>query len=210
MLRVKICGLTTVDSVRAAAESGAAYLGFNFFPPSPRSINLVQAAELALATPPGPVKVALVVDPDDGLLDAIAELPFDMVQLHGQESPARVTEVRKRTGLPVMKALGIRDRSDLDAIAPYARVADQLLIDAKPPEGATRPGGNAVPFDWGLIANYRWPVPWLLAGGLTAENVAEAARLTHAQQVDVSSGVESAPGVKDREKIRAFLEAAGC
>lgn len=210
MLRVKICGLTTVEAVRVAAEGGAAYLGFVFFPRSPRAVDLVQAAELALAAPAGPVKVALVVDPDDTLIDAIAELPIDMFQLHGQESPERVAEIRKRTGLPVMKAVGIRDRSDLDSIAPYVHVADQLLIDAKPPEGATRPGGNAISFDWGLIADYRWPIPWLLAGGLTAANVAEAARLTNADQVDVSTGVESAPGVKDPAKIRAFLEAAGC
>ena len=210
MLRVKICGLTSVEAVRSAVDAGAAYLGFNFFPPSPRAISLVRAAELALATPPGPVKVALVVDADDTLIDSIAELPIDMLQLHGKETPERLAAIRKRTGLPVMKAIGIRDRADLDAIAPFARVADQLLIDAKPPEGATRPGGNAISFDWGLIANYRWPVPWLLAGGLTAENVAEAARLTHARQVDVSTGVESAPGVKDPAKIRAFLEAARC
>jgi phosphoribosylanthranilate isomerase len=138
----------------------------------------------------------------------VAALPLDMLQLHGEESPARVAEVKARHGLPVMKAVGIATEGDLGALDRHARVADQLLVDARPPPGADRPGGNAVAFDWRLIAGRRWAVPWMLAGGLTPGNVAEAIRLTGARQVDVSSGVESAPGVKDEGLIRAFVAAA--
>ena len=159
--------------------------------------------------PPGVAKVALTVDADDAALDALlAEVPVDMLQLHGHESPARVAEVRARFGLPVMKAVGVAGEEDLPALEDYGRVADQLLIDAKPAPGAALPGGNGLAFDWRLIAGRRWPVPWMLAGGLTPGNVAEAIRLTGARQVDVSSGVESAPGVKDPARIAAFLAAA--
>lgn len=209
-MRVKICGLSTSEGVAAAVAAGARYVGFVFFPPSPRSVDPETARVLALEVPPGIAKVGLFVDPDDALLDAVlAKVPLDMIQLHGEETPARVAEIRRRHGLPVMKAVGIRETSDLALIDLYARVADQLLIDAKPPKGAPLPGGNAVPFDWRLIAGRRWPVPWMLAGGLAPGNVAEAVRLTGAQQVDVSSGVESAPGVKDPARIRAFVAAAG-
>jgi phosphoribosylanthranilate isomerase len=164
---------------------------------------------LAADVPPGVAKVALVVDADDATLDEIvAKVPLDMLQLHGSESPARVAEIRARYGLPVMKAVGIAEEADLPRLADYGRVADQLLVDAKPPKGAELPGGNAIAFDWRLIANRRWPVPWMLAGGLTPENVALAIRMTGAKQVDVSSGVERAPGVKDADLIRAFIEAA--
>jgi len=208
-LRVKICGLRDAGAVLAAVGSGAAYLGFVFFAKSPRHVTLPQAAALAVDVPPGVAKVALVVDADDAMLDAIAAaVPVDMIQLHGAESPARVREVRARLGLPVMKAVGIAGAEDLGRIETYGRVADQLLIDAKPPKGADLPGGNGLAFDWRLLAGRRWPVPWMLAGGLTAANVAEAVRLTGARQVDVSSGVESAPGVKDEGMIRAFLKAA--
>ena len=210
-MKVKICGLTTAASVEHAADAGAAYLGLNFYPPSPRALELDTARRLVLAAPAGIAKVALVVDAADAFLDRlVAEVPVDMLQLHGQESPERVTEIRARTGLPVMKAIGIRDEDDVALIGQYEAVADQLLIDAKPPrEGVgILPGGNALTFDWRLIAGRRWALPWMLAGGLTASNVAEAVRLTGAEQVDVSSGVESAPGVKDLDRITAFIRAA--
>ena len=209
-VRVKICGLRTVADVAAVAAAGAAYAGFVFFERSPRHLTVAQAAELALAAPPGLAKVALVVDAPDAVLDAIVEgVPLDMLQLHGHESPERVAEVRARYGLPVMKAVGVADEGDLATLFDYSTVADQILVDAKPPKGAALPGGNGLAFDWRLVAQRRWLRPWMLAGGLTAENVAEAVRLTNARQVDVSSGVESAPGQKDAAKIAAFVRAAG-
>ena len=209
-IRVKICGLTTPGTVSAAVDAGAAYVGFNFFPKSPRYLTPDAARTLAFQIPEGVAKVALTVDADDDLLDAItAKVPLDILQLHGHESVARIAEVKARYGLPVMKAIGIADASDLEAIDGYSRVADQLLIDAKPPKDAELPGGNGLTFDWRLIAGRRWSVPWMLAGGLTAQNVGEAVRLTGVRQVDVSSGVESAPGVKDISAIRSFIEAAG-
>ena len=208
-VRVKICGLKTADDIAAAVAAGAAYVGFVFFPKSPRNLSIAEARALATGVPAGVAKVALVVNADDDLLDAItAEVPIDMLQLHGSETPARVSEVRARYGLPVMKAVGVADESDLEALTAYAKVADQILVDAKPPNGADLPGGNGLSFDWRLIAGRRWPVPWMLAGGLEAGNVAEAVRLTGARQVDVSSGVESAPGQKDAAKIAAFVGAA--
>ena len=209
-VRVKICGLRTVADVAAVAAAGAAYAGFVFFERSPRHLTVAQAAELALAAPVGLAKVALVVDADDTTLDAIvAGVPLDMLQLHGHETPDRVAEVRARYGLPVMKAVGVADEGDLAALFDYATVADQILIDAKPPKGAALPGGHGLSFDWRLVVQRRWLRPWMLAGGLTAENVAEAVRLTNARQVDVSSGVESASGQKDAAKIAAFVRAAG-
>lgn len=208
-VRVKICGLRTADDIAAAVAAGAAYVGFVFFPKSPRNLSIAEAKTLAAEVPAGVAKVALVVNADDDLLDAItAEVPIDMLQLHGSESPERVLEVRARYGLPVMKAVGVADAGDLEALTAYAKVADQILVDAKPPKGADLPGGNGLSFDWRLIAGRRWPVPWMLAGGLEAGNVAEAVRLTGARQVDVSSGVESAPGHKDAAKIAAFVGAA--
>ena len=208
-VRVKICGLTTPESVAASVEAGAAYLGFNFFAKSPRSVTPAQARDLAVEVPPGVAKVALVVDGDDAMLDAIVEaVPLDMLQLHGSETPARVAELRARHGLPVMKVIGVREAADLDRLEDYFPVADQILIDAKAPKGAELPGGNGVPFDWRLVAGRRWPVPWMLAGGLTPENVGEAIRLTGVRQVDTASGVESAPGVKDAQRIMAFCQAA--
>lgn len=208
-IRVKICGLRTVADVTAVATAGAAYAGFVFFPKSPRHLDLATARDLALAAPPGLAKVALTVNADDAALDAIIEaVPLDMLQLHGAESPDRVAEVRARYGLPVMKAVGVADEGDLAAIFDYSATADQLLIDARPPKNAALPGGNGLSFDWRLVAQRRWLRPWMLAGGLTPENVAEAIRLTNARQVDVSSGVESAPGVKDHARIAAFAKAA--
>ena len=207
-IAVKICGLRTVADVQAAASAGAAYCGFMFFPPSPRNLTIDEARPLALAAPPGLAKVAVVVNADDATLDAITEaLPLDMLQLHGHESPDRVAEIRARYGLPVMKVVGVADEGDLAALFDYSTIADQLLIETKPAKGAALPGGNGLPFDWRLVAGRRWLRPWMLAGGLTPDNVAEAIRLTNVRQVDVSSGVESAPGVKDHARIAAFVAA---
>jgi phosphoribosylanthranilate isomerase len=206
---VKICGITDSADIPAALLAGANYLGFVFFPKSPRNLAISEAGYLASSVPEGIVRVALTVDAGDAELDAIvARVPLDMLQLHGRESPERVAAVRERYRLPVMKAVGITGESDLARLDSYGAVADRLLVDARPPEGASRPGGNAVAFDWRLIAGRSWPVPWMLAGGLTPENVGEAIRLTGARAVDVSSGVESAPGVKDGAAIAAFVEAA--
>lgn len=208
-ISVKICGLKTADDVRAAADAGARYVGFVFFPKSPRHLEIADAAILAASVPMGVCKVALTVNADDALLDAITEaVPLDMLQLHGTESPERVAQVKARYGLPVMKAVGVADRSDLAQIDIYSGVADQLLIDAKPPKGADLPGGNGLAFDWQLLAGRAWRCPWMLAGGLRPDNVAEAIKRTGARQVDVSSGVESSVGVKDAKLIKALVEAA--
>lgn len=208
-VKVKICGLTTPEHVHAAADAGAAYGGFVFFPKSPRNVSVDLARDLALEAPVGLAKVALVVNADDTLLDMILDrVPLDVLQLHGQESPERVAEIRVRYGLPVMKAVGIAAAQDVAQIDLYGQVADQLLIDAKAPKGADLPGGNGLSFDWRLVNRKYWPRPWMLAGGLTPENVGLAVQMTGARQVDVSSGVESAPGVKDAGLIRAFVQAA--
>lgn len=208
-VRCKICGLRTPADVEAAAAAGAGYIGLVFFPRSPRHLELPAARDLALAAPVGLAKVGLVVDADDAQLEAITDaVPLDMLQLHGRESPARVAAVKARFGLPVMKAVGVAEAADLAAIAEYEAVADQILVDAKARKGAALPGGNGLAFDWRLIAGRQWQRPWMLAGGLTPGNVAEAVRLTGAAQVDVSSGVESAPGVKDAARIAAFVAAA--
>ena len=207
--RVKICGLTTAETVAACVSGGAAYVGLNFFPKSPRYAAPTLARELALAMPPGLAKVALVVDADDAMLAAMLDtVPVDMLQLHGHETPERVAQVRTQFGLPVMKVIGVAGREDLATLGPYIAVSDQILLDTKPPKGAELPGGNGLAFDWSLLAGLRWPIPWMLAGGLTPDNVAQAIRVTGAQQVDVSSGVESAPGIKDPARIAAFLAAA--
>lgn len=207
-VKVKFCGLKRPEDVAAAVAAGATYVGLVFFAKSPRCASIDTARELALSVPPGIAKVALTVDADDAALDAIVgAVPLDMLQLHGRETPERVTDLRRRHGLPVMKAVGVAEEADLAALETYGKVADQLLVDAKPPKGAVLPGGNGLAFDWRLIAGRRWPVPWMLAGGLTPANVAEAVRMTGARQVDVSSGVESAPGVKDPELMAAFSAA---
>ncbi len=206
--RVKICGLRDAAGLDAAVAAGASYVGLVFFEKSPRHVTLAQAADLAASVPAGIAKVALVVNADDAALDALlAQVPVDILQLHGSESPQRVTAVKARYGLPVMKAVGVAGPDDLAALDTYAQVADQLLVDAKPPKDADLPGGNGLAFDWRLIAGRRWSVPWMLAGGLTPLNVAQAVGLTGARQVDVSSGVESAPGVKDAALIAAFCAA---
>ncbi|UWQ99968.1 phosphoribosylanthranilate isomerase [Rhodobacteraceae bacterium S2214] len=207
--RVKICGLRDQAMMDAAVSAGAHYVGLVFFPKSPRNVSIAQAAPLAQSAPIGIAKVGLVVNPDNALLDAIlADVPLDVLQLHGSETPERVAEVRARYGLPVMKAVGVADADDLPALDDYALAADMLLVDAKPPKNSDLPGGNGLSFDWTLIANRRWPTPWMLAGGLTPDNVSEAVALTKAPQVDVSSGVETAPGEKSADLINAFVAAA--
>jgi phosphoribosylanthranilate isomerase len=207
-IQVKICGIRDSVNLEAAVTAGARYVGFVFFPKSPRHVSIQDAAALAVEVPVGVCKVALSVNADNALLDQLTEtVPLDMLQLHGSESPERVAEVKARYGLPVMKAVGVADNADLAILDAYAHVADQILVDAKPPKTADLPGGNGLTFDWRLIAGRRWTVPWMLAGGLTAGNVSEAIRLTGAQQVDVSSGVESASGMKDAGLIEAFLAA---
>ncbi len=208
-IAIKFCGLSRAEDVAAAAVAGARYAGFVFFAKSPRNVTVEQARALALEVPAGIAKVALVVDASDAVLDQIVEqVPLDMLQLHGSETPGRVAEIRARFGLPVMKAIGVAEAGDLDAIDVYAEVADQLLIDTKQPKGADRPGGNGESFDWTLLqARKYWTVPWMLAGGLTQDNVAEALRVTGARQVDLSSAIESAPGVKDAGRMRAFAAA---
>ncbi|MFN3280521.1 MAG: phosphoribosylanthranilate isomerase [Tabrizicola sp.] len=208
-VRVKICGLKSPADVAATAAAAAAYAGFNFFPRSPRHVTPEQARALALVVPDGLCKVALVVDADDATLDAIvAQVPLDMLQLHGHETPARVAEVKARYGLPVMKVIGVAEEADLAGLLDYQLVADQILVDAKAPKGAVLPGGNGLTFDWRLLVGRKWLKPWMLAGGLTPENVGQAIQRTGARQVDVASGVESAPGVKDAGLIAAFVQAA--
>ena len=207
--RVKICGLTRPEDMQAAIRAGAAYVGLNFFPKSPRSVTPAAAADLAKDVPPGVTKVSLTVNASDDDLDAIVSaVPLDMLQLHGNESPEYVSVLRARYGLPVMKVVGLASEEDLPSLDIYTDVADMILIDAKPPKGAALPGGNGVAFDWRLIAGRNWSTPWMLAGGLTPDNVAEAIRLTGATQVDVASGVEAAPGLKDAARMSAFVKAA--
>ena len=206
---VKICGLTDEAAVAAAVEGGARMCGFVFFPASPRYVTPERARELTRAVPEGIISVGLVVDADDDLLAAIAATAgIGMFQLHGNETPERTAEIRQKFGLPVMKVLPVREPGDVDAAKDYESAADRLMFDAKPPGGASRPGGNARAFDWGLLAGRSLKRPWLLAGGLTAENLEEAVRASGAEAVDVSSGVEDAPGLKSPEKIRVFLAAA--
>jgi len=206
---VKICGLNAPDAVAAAVEGGASLAGFVFFAASPRNVSPELAADLMAAVPDGILKVGLVVDADDRALDAILRhAPLDLLQLHGDETVERVAEIRERFERPVMKVVAISGPEDIGRAHAYEAVADRLLFDARAPKGATRPGGNALAFDWRLVAGETWRLPWLLAGGLTAETVAEAVRVSGARAVDVSSGVEDAPGRKSPDKIRAFLAAA--
>ncbi len=207
---VKICGLCNEGDIDAAAKAGATYIGFNFFPKSPRFVSNELARNLAQNTPVGVAKVGLVVNVDNETLDAITQnVPLDIIQLHGNETPERVTEIKSRYGLPVMKVLGISTHDDLAAIDVYSAVADMLLLDAKAPKGAILPGGNGITFDWRLLADRKyWTKPWMLAGGLNPLNVAEAILKTGATQVDVASGVEAAPGKKDAVMMQAFCSAA--
>jgi phosphoribosylanthranilate isomerase len=208
-LLVKICGLKSPEALDAALDAGADLVGFVFFPPSPRNLSFEAARALGANANGRAGKVANTVDADDTLLARIVEtLKPDILQLHGSESPERIAAVKARFGLPVMKALPIAEASDLAAVPAYAAVADRLLFDARPPREATRPGGLGRPFDWRLLERIESSLPFMLSGGLGAENVAEALAITRAPGVDVSSGVERAPGEKDPDKIRAFIAAA--
>lgn len=208
-LTVKICGLKTPEALDMALESGADLVGFVFFAPSPRHLGLAAARLLGERANGHAGKVALTVDADDSTLRAVVEaLKPDMLQLHGVETPERVAALRTRFGLPVMKALPIAERKDLSRIDLYKRVADRLIFDARAPQDATRPGGLGQPFDWTLLKGIDAGIPFMLSGGLDAGNVAEALRITRAPGIDVSSGVECAPGEKDPDKIRAFIRAA--
>lgn len=208
-LIVKICGLSTRESLDAALDAGADLVGFNFFPPSPRYVSPVDARPLADRAHGRVGVVALAVDPDDATIDVIVTgIMPDVIQLHGSESPERVAAIRARTGASVMKALPIGTPDDLAAAGQYAEVSDMLLLDARPPKGARLPGGNGLPFDWQILAGYRAPQGYLLGGGLSPANVGEAIAVTGAPGVDVSSGVETAPGRKDPDLIRAFVAAA--
>lgn len=208
-IRVKTCGLTTAADVAAAAAANVAYVGFVFFPKSPRHVGIAQARALALEVPAGIAKVALVVNPSDAQLHEILDqVPIDIIQLHGAETPARVAEVKALTGLPVMKAVGIATAGDIARAQEFAAVADQLLLDAKPDPKAELPGGNGLSFDWTLLQGLDLSAPWMLAGGLTPDNVAEAVARTGATQVDVSSGIEEAPGQKSARLIQEFATAA--
>lgn len=208
-VKAKICGLSTAEAVDAAVSGGAALVGLVFYPPSPRHVAPAQAAALAGRVPAGVGCVGLFVDADDAAIEAVlAAVPLAMLQLHGRETPERVAAVRARFGLPVIKALPVAAEADFAAVDDYAPVADWLLFDARPPKTADAlPGGNALAFDWRLLAGRRIPRPWLLAGGLDPANVADAIRISGATAVDVSSGVERAKGIKDPALIAAFLAA---
>ena len=205
-VRVKICGITNTADMDTSIRYGTYYAGLMFFEKSPRFVNLNLARELSLHAGNRTKKVAVTVNLNNQVLDEIVEkVPLDFIQLHGQETPERVWEIRIRYGLPVIKAIGIAEASDLDLISPFSDVADQLLIDAKPPPSAVLPGGNGLNFDWKLLKDFEFQGPWLLAGGLNSENAAEAIALTGARQLDLSSGVEKAPGLKDEKKISLFM-----
>ena len=206
---VKICGLSTALTLDAALDAGADMVGFVFFPKSPRHIDFATARALGQQVGGRAKVVALSVDADDETLQRIVDaLSPDLMQLHGGETPARVKRIGELCALPTMKAIGVAARADLAQAQAYESVTDYLLIDAKPPKDATLPGGNGRPFEWSLTREFHGVRPWLLSGGLDPENVAAAIALSGAQGVDVSSGVESAPGVKDERKIRAFVAAA--
>lgn len=208
-LLVKICGLSKRETLEVALDAGADMVGFVFFPPSPRHLSLEMGRDLGRQVKRRALKVALTVDADDATLDNIMDaLSPDMLQLHGSESVARLRDIKQRFGRPVMKAVPVATSADLAALPGYAAVADSVLFDARAPKDATRPGGLGAPFDWHLLENLDLKLPYMVSGGLHAENVAEALRVTRAGGVDVSSGVESAPGVKDPDMITAFIRAA--
>jgi phosphoribosylanthranilate isomerase len=210
-VRAKICGINSREALDAAVTGGASFVGFVFYPPSPRALAPAAAGELAAAVPRTVGRIGLFVDDaDERIAEVLAKAPLDMLQLHGQETPARVAAIRRHFGLPVMKAVKVAGADDLAAADGYVGVADWLLFDAKPPKEMTGalPGGNALAFDWQLLAGRSWPSPWMLSGGLTPETLGEAVRISGARVVDVSSGVEAAPGQKDPVKIAAFLAEA--
>jgi len=207
---IKICGLSTPETLAAALDAGADMVGFVRFPKSPRHVTLDLGHRLSLQAKGRAQRVVLLVDPDDEeIAQAVEAINPDLIQLHGHESPERVAEIRSMVNRPVMKALGIAERSDLEALAPYAGTSEHILLDAKPPRGAgALPGGNGVSFDWKLLNGLDPALSIMLSGGLNPDNVAEAIRLTSPKAVDVSSGVESGPGLKDAGKIKAFIQAA--
>jgi phosphoribosylanthranilate isomerase len=211
MVKVKICGINAPDSLRAAVDGGADFIGLVFYPPSPRAVTPEQARDLAAFAGTRVKKVGLLVDPEDVTIERIlAHVKLDMLQLHGKETPARVAAIKKRFGLPVMKAIKVATAADLDGAAAFEPVADWLLFDGVPPKDkkGVLPGGNAAQFDWTLLKGRKFALPWMLSGGLDPENVADAIRISGAPCVDVSSGVETRPGKKDPAKIAAFIKAA--
>lgn len=210
-IAIKICGLSTPETLAAAVEAGASHVGFMFYEKSPRYVTPAQAGSLRTLLPATVSAVAVLVDADDNFIEAmVAELRPDLLQCHGHETPARIAALKARTGLPVMKAISVADAEDVASARAYQQVADLLLFDAKPPKSMANalPGGNALSFDWSLLANVALTLPWMLSGGLTPDNVADAIVQTGARMVDVSSGVEDAPGKKNSALIRAFVNAA--
>ena len=210
-IEAKICGINAPAAAEAAVAGGADYIGFIFYPPSPRAVTPAQAHALATAVPGRVGKVGLFVDAEDAAIREVREaVPLTLLQLHGSERPERVAQIKARFGLPVMKAIRIAGPDDVAAARAYLKVADRLLFDAKPPKDmkGALPGGNALSFDWRLLAGESWPIPWMLSGGLEAGNLAEAVRTAGARAVDVSSGVEDKPGVKNPAKIRDFRKTA--
>jgi phosphoribosylanthranilate isomerase len=208
-VEAKICGVKTPEAAEAALAGGARLIGFIFYPPSPRALDPEQAGVLARQIGARALRTGVFVDPSDELLARyLAAVPLDLLQLHGKETPRRVAEIRARWGLPVMKSISVARPEDLAPVEAYAGVADRLLFDAKPPKDMKNalPGGNAVAFDWRILAGRRFARPWLLSGGLGLDNVKQAVEISGAPGVDVSSGVESAPGEKDLRKIGAFLD----
>lgn len=216
MTQVKICGLSEPNTVTAAIESGSDFIGFVFYEASPRHVDIEIAKYLTSFIPDNVQKVGLFVDPDDQYLtNVLNDVPLSMIQLHGDETPERITEIKEKFGLPVMKALPISSKDDLEEAISYDGIADWLLFDARPqvilqaigPGKKLLPGGNGAPFDWNILKDYQGTTPWMLAGGLTPENVTEALTLLSPMAVDVSSGVETDRGIKDADKIRSFLNA---
>ena len=210
-VEAKICGVSDMAAIAASAAGGAAYIGLNFYPPSPRAVSPDQAASLVRQTPPGLKTVGVFVNPDDSLLgELLAKAPLDLLQLHGDEDPRRAAELRARFGLPIIKVIKVAGPEDLAAVEDFGAVADLFLLDAKPPKNLKNalPGGNAVSFDWRVLAGRRFPKPWMLSGGLGVENLAEAVNISGAKAVDVSSGVEDGPGQKSPAKIGEFLDKA--
>ena len=205
---IKICGLKTEEAMAAALDGGASHVGFIFFEKSPRNIEIAEAARLRRAARGRAQAVAVSVDADDAMLERIVEgMRPDLLQFHGKESPERIARLKERFGLPVMKAISVREKGDLDLLPAYRGIADRFLLDAKPPAGAELPGGNGLPFDWSILASLDGKVDYMLSGGLNAANIGQAMATARPRGIDVSSGVERAPGIKDPDLIRAFFSA---
>ena len=206
MIEIKLCGLKEPSHIEAAFNLGIKYLGFVFFEKSPRFLRNDSAKSLISLTPPGIIKVGLVVNPSDECLNSISGLNLDMIQLHGSESINRVKEIKSKFNFSLIKAIGIKEKKDLDLVESYSEVADHLLIDAKPSSNSSLPGGNGIKFDWTILEKKSWSFPWFLAGGLNANNITEALRMTKAKKVDLSSGVEDSNGRKNINKITSFVK----